>query len=101
MKTRAFASCIAIGPAMRTRSSVSPAIRPACRRAPPRGLGSTEIFGVSAFETHSRVLTRNLSADGNRVFFETNEALLPADTNGDEGCPVVSGNQAAHLSRRL
>jgi hypothetical protein len=28
------------------------------------------------------VLTRNLSSDGNRVFFETEEALLPHDENG-------------------
>ncbi|MGC1296448.1 MAG: hypothetical protein WA869_15550, partial [Alloacidobacterium sp.] len=27
-------------------------------------------------------LTRNLSADGNRVFFETAESLVPSDTNG-------------------
>jgi hypothetical protein len=27
-------------------------------------------------------LPRNLSADGNRVFFETSEALVPQDTNG-------------------
>jgi hypothetical protein len=35
------------------------------------------------------VLSRNLSADGGRFFFETTEALLAADTNGDEACPVV------------
>jgi hypothetical protein len=43
------------------------------------------------------VLSRNLSADGKRVFFETTAALVGADTNGDataeqlangeEGCP--------------
>jgi hypothetical protein len=54
-------------------------------------LGSIEIPGVSSFEP-SPVLTRNLSADGNRVFFETTEALLTADTNGDEGCPSVTLN---------
>ncbi len=31
-------------------------------------------------------LTRNLSADGTRVFFETPDALVPSDTNGDAGC---------------
>jgi phosphodiesterase/alkaline phosphatase D-like protein len=31
--------------------------------------------------------TRNLSADGNRVFFQTPEKLVIADTNGDGGCP--------------
>jgi len=34
-------------------------------------------------------LTRNLSANGKRVFFQTNDALLPADTNGNSGCPIV------------
>ncbi|HEX3042036.1 MAG TPA: fibronectin type III domain-containing protein [Solirubrobacterales bacterium] len=36
-------------------------------------------------------LSRNLSADGNRVFFNTPESLVPADTNGREGCPTKSG----------
>jgi hypothetical protein len=36
------------------------------------------------------VLSRNLSADGNRVFFETPEALVPSDTNGAAGCPLLS-----------
>lgn len=30
--------------------------------------------------------SRNLSADGDRAFFETAEALVPADTNGQGGC---------------
>ena len=30
----------------------------------------------------SMFLTRNLSADGNRVFFQSKEALVPEDTNG-------------------
>jgi sugar lactone lactonase YvrE len=33
--------------------------------------------------------SRNLSADGNRAFFETAEALVPEDTNGDAGCPGI------------
>lgn len=33
--------------------------------------------------------TRNLSADGSRVFFETPLKLVPADVNGDGGCPTV------------
>jgi phosphodiesterase/alkaline phosphatase D-like protein len=32
------------------------------------------------------VLSRNLSADGKRVFFETPDKLVAADTNGDVGC---------------
>jgi hypothetical protein len=31
--------------------------------------------------------SRNLAADGNKVFFETPDALVPADTNGEAGCP--------------
>lgn len=38
------------------------------------------------------VLSRNLSADGSRVFFETPDKLVAADTNGDEGCPGVGAN---------
>jgi hypothetical protein len=32
-------------------------------------------------------LTRNLSLDGSRLFFETPDPLVAADTNGSEGCP--------------
>lgn len=38
------------------------------------------------------VFTRNLSADGKRVFFESPEALVPADTNGEDGCPAPVGH---------
>jgi hypothetical protein len=31
--------------------------------------------------------SRNLSANGNRAFFETSNVLVPADTNGQAGCP--------------
>jgi hypothetical protein len=33
------------------------------------------------------VLSRTLSADGDRVFFESTEPLVASDTNGAEGCP--------------
>jgi hypothetical protein len=42
------------------------------------------------------VQSRNLSADGRRFFFQTPEALSPADTNGAAGC-AVTGGQAACL----
>jgi hypothetical protein len=32
-------------------------------------------------------LPRNLSADGTRFFFQTDEKLVAADINGDDGCP--------------
>jgi virginiamycin B lyase len=34
-------------------------------------------------------LTHNLSENGNRVFFETTNALVGEDTNGETGCPIV------------
>jgi hypothetical protein len=34
-------------------------------------------------------LTRNLSAGGDRVFFESVDPLVEADRNGDQGCPRV------------
>ncbi|HEX4464600.1 MAG TPA: hypothetical protein VH042_08185 [Solirubrobacterales bacterium] len=40
-------------------------------------------FSVAMLES------RNFSADGDRAFFETAEALLPSDTNGQGGCPGV------------
>jgi Divergent InlB B-repeat domain len=36
----------------------------------------------------SPLLSRNLSASGDRVFFETEDALVAEDTNADEGCPL-------------
>jgi hypothetical protein len=36
------------------------------------------------------VASRVLSADGEHAFFETGEALSPADTNGDGGCPPTT-----------
>lgn len=35
------------------------------------------------------ILTRNLSADGKRVFFETPDKLVADDTDGEEGCPLT------------
>jgi hypothetical protein len=50
-------------------------------------------FGTIApptgFRRPSAVLTRNLSASGDRVFFESVDALVEADRNGEEGCPLV------------
>jgi Tol biopolymer transport system component len=35
------------------------------------------------------ILTRNLSADGKRVFFETPDKLVASDTNGDLSCELL------------
>jgi hypothetical protein len=54
-------------------------------------LGSITPPALAPFST-AATLSRNLSADGNRVFFETAEALVGADTNGSGGCPEKGAN---------
>jgi hypothetical protein len=62
---------------------------------PPRGeasLVTNHFSGVTGDPPGGATfLTRNLSANGKRVFFQTSDALLPADTNGNSGCPTVKG----------
>jgi hypothetical protein len=43
---------------------------------------SFEPFGGNGFSTNNFSLPRNLSDDGKRLFFESDEALTPADTDG-------------------
>lgn len=52
--------------------------------APPAGPGrlSTGSSQAASDTSLTAILTRNLSADGDRVFFESRDALLPSDTNG-------------------
>ncbi len=58
--------------------------------------------GAASLEGRNPFLTHNLSDDGSRIFFQTAEALIPADTNGEmdvyeweeegaESCPQESG----------
>jgi len=60
---------------------------------PPKGEPSlvSNHSGGGLFDSPGGVpfLTRNLSANGKRVFFQTTDALLPTDTNGNSGCPIV------------
>lgn len=44
-------------------------------------------------------LGRNLSADGNRFFFESIDALVAADTNGEDGCPPYGGGDQKKSTR--
>jgi hypothetical protein len=43
-------------------------------------------------------LSRNLSTDGNRVFFESTEALVASDVNGADGCPKVGPDNAPYFT---
>jgi hypothetical protein len=54
-------------------------------------LGSIRFPGsISPLQENMTMLeARNLSTDGNRAFFETAEALVGGDTNGQGGCPGV------------
>lgn len=63
----------------------------------PAKLGSISPPVLSA-SSYAFVLSRVLSAGGERVFFETPDPLVGADVNGDGGCPdfgVSSGNTNA------
>jgi hypothetical protein len=55
-----------------------------------RGAGSESVKENGALEERA---PNNLAEDG-RVFFDSPEGLLPADTNGDGGCSLASGAAA-------
>jgi hypothetical protein len=58
--------------------------------APP--VGAPQLFSISGGFTTGPVVqtrvTRNLSADGERFFFESPDRLAAADVNGEAGCPL-------------
>jgi hypothetical protein len=62
--------------------------RLACVSCNPSGAPATSEahlagnLSITAAPERNAFLTRNLSDDGNRVFFQTQEALVPQDTNG-------------------
>jgi sugar lactone lactonase YvrE len=72
--------------------------------APPVGQGGPTLGSVNyptlGAGAPAPILSRNLSADGRRVFFETTDALVAADTDGDEGCPDVGGYNQFYPSCR-
>jgi len=60
----------------------------------PKGVPTLRSIRPPSVKTNVEVkpvLTRNLSADGQRVFFESPEKLVAEDTNGDQVCPLVGG----------
>ena len=53
---------------------------------------SLKRLGLIGPFTTAPAIPRNLSADGNRVFFDTTAKLVANDINGDGGCPLIGLN---------
>ena len=70
-------SCVSCDPSGEPPSSGGPSF------------GSVNLPGPVVPPNPAVVLSRNLSADGRRVFFETTDGLVAQDINGDDGCPRV------------
>ena len=65
-----------------------------CLTCDPRGTTPTDPAGLASLRSPNigapapaATLGRNLSRDGDRFFFETDDALVAEDTNGRNGCP--------------
>lgn len=69
-----------------------------CNPTGAEPVGAPSLQSVhSEFEMSvSAVMTRNLSSDGTRVFFDSADALVTNDTNGSEGCPNAIGGMGTH-----
>jgi hypothetical protein len=70
----------------------------ACITCDPRGVSPSGPAKIASIRPgglgavpHTAVLARNLSLDGDRFFFETTDALVARDTNGEGGCPPWGG----------
>jgi hypothetical protein len=48
---------------------------------------SISFLDISPRSDNAALFARNLADQGDRAFFESAEALSPADTNGEDGCP--------------
>jgi hypothetical protein len=73
---------------------------PRCVSCNPTGAAPTGAPSLGTLNTSSSVparpasvLSRNLAAEGDRVFFQTTDALVEADKNGNAGCPQVGSLQ--------
>jgi DNA-binding beta-propeller fold protein YncE len=66
--------------------------------AAPVGAAQLRSIGLFRGGGGAKTLTRNLSADGRRIFFETADKLVAADTNGDGGCPQALSQSGGVLN---
>jgi len=78
-----------------------------CLTCVPAGsapVAAPTLFSINAFNQPVGVvrtgLTRNLSGDGGRFFFETGDKLVAADTNGDLACPDAQVSNTGQLVPR-
>jgi hypothetical protein len=68
---------------------------PQCISCDPSGaapLDDAGLFSVgnsATAEPKLKLMPRNLSADGKRIFFQTPDPLVPEDVNAEGGCPAV------------
>jgi sugar lactone lactonase YvrE len=56
-------------------------------------IGRVHFPGIGPLASVSAVSARVLSDSGDQAFFETSEALVPEDTNGQGGCPVSGAGE--------
>ncbi|HWA52996.1 MAG TPA: hypothetical protein VG816_02375 [Solirubrobacterales bacterium] len=54
--------------------------------------------GFTSTAGRAPVQSRNVSANGRRVFFETPDQLVASDVNGQDGCPLAKGARTPNLS---
>jgi hypothetical protein len=62
------------------------------------GFGRLHFPALGPLSSVAAVSSRALSADGERAFFETTEALVPEDTNGQLKCPNVGKGEQIYLA---